>query len=329
MRVGTTTGLSTLSSPGSVACAISNPGLVTGYARTRGDAPRAVICTGRALHDLSSLLLRAPAPARPACDPTNPCTRPTHREACHVPTHPPPSPRTAGADRSRHRNRAGGPRAGGQFMVAAGPATRRMRVVRVPTRAGGQRGRHGGRRRIPAERRQQLFRTGLYQRRRADLARAGHRRPGREPRRGARPGRPGRHGMGRRTLYRTGDPGQRPAARRDMERPGHRRHRRPRALDRHRPVRQRDHRMAGGRRHDPYRQPPGWRQLDAGADPGRQLRQRAGHGGELRRVGGPHLGHEGPGPRHLCRLRDHPGRLRARRSKSAFLPTPAGEPASR
>jgi hypothetical protein len=92
------------------------------------------------------------------------------------------------------------PRAGGQFMVAAGPATRRMRVVRVPTRAGGERGRRGGRRRIPAERRQQLFRTGLYQRRRADLARAGHRRPGHEPRRGARPGRPGRHGMGWRTI---------------------------------------------------------------------------------------------------------------------------------
>ena len=35
---------------------------VTGYARTRGDAPRAVICPGRALHDLSSLILRAPAP---------------------------------------------------------------------------------------------------------------------------------------------------------------------------------------------------------------------------------------------------------------------------
>ena len=164
---GDDTGLSTLSSPGSVACAISHPGLVTGYARTRGDAPRAVICTGRALHDLSSLLLRAPAPARPACDPTNPCTRPTRREACHVPTHPPRSPRTAGADRSRHSNRAGGPRAGGQFMVAAGPATRRMRVVRVPARAGGQRGRRGGRRRNPAERRQQLFRTGLYQLRRA------------------------------------------------------------------------------------------------------------------------------------------------------------------
>ena len=165
---GTTTGLSTLSSPGSVACAISNPGLVTGYARTRGDAPRAAICTGRASHDLSSLLLRAPAPARPACDPANPCTRRTHMEACHVPIHPPSPPRTASAaDRTRHRNRASSPRAGGQFMVATGPATRRMRVVRVPTRAGGQRGRHGGRRRIPVQRRQQLFCTGLYQRRRA------------------------------------------------------------------------------------------------------------------------------------------------------------------
>lgn len=69
-RVGTTvaggakTGLSTPGSPGSVACAISNPGLVTGYTRTGGDAPRAVICPGRALHDLSSLLL--PAPSRRA-----------------------------------------------------------------------------------------------------------------------------------------------------------------------------------------------------------------------------------------------------------------------
>ncbi len=38
--------------------------------------------------------------------------------------------------------------AGGQLMVAAGPATRRMHVVRVPTRLAVQRGRRRGRRRI-------------------------------------------------------------------------------------------------------------------------------------------------------------------------------------
>ena len=112
-----------------------------------------------------------------------------------------------------------------------------------------------------------------------------------------------------------------------MERPGHRRHRRPRALDRHRPVRQHDHRLGGGHRHHPYRQPPGWRQLDAGADPGHQLRQRAGHGGELGRVGGPHLGRQGHGRRrHLCRLRDHPGRLRrAGQSRPSSLPRRADQ----
>lgn len=97
VAVGTTTGLSTLSSPGSIACAISNPGLVTGYARTGGDAPRAVICPGRALRDLSSLLLPAPAPARPACDPTNPRTRRTHREGLSC-----PDPSAASASHCQH-----------------------------------------------------------------------------------------------------------------------------------------------------------------------------------------------------------------------------------
>lgn len=85
LRMGTTTGLSTLGGPGSVAYTINNPGLVTGYARMGGDAPQAVICPDRALHDLNSLLLPASAPARPACDPTNPCTRRTHREGLSCP----------------------------------------------------------------------------------------------------------------------------------------------------------------------------------------------------------------------------------------------------
>ena len=57
------------------------------------------------------------------------------------------------------------------------------------------------------------------------------------------------------------------------------------------------------------------------------LRQRAGHGGELRRVGGPHLGHKGHGRRkHLCRLRDHPGRLRrAGQSRPSSLPRRADQ----
>ena len=56
-----------------------------GAAHLRWTSAAAVICTGRALHHLSSLLLPAPAPARPACDPTNPCTCRTQREGLPCP----------------------------------------------------------------------------------------------------------------------------------------------------------------------------------------------------------------------------------------------------